>query len=161
MARADRRQGCQNGRIQSGRVGRIGAPAYVLATAVEICSHEPTRLRCSGDSGWSGEARALNLSVCNGKYFGGGMSPCPQASVSDGVLDVALVHAMPVGRALVRLRALMRGTLEDDPAITRFRCSSLRVEGPDLPLEMDGELRGGLPAVLSVRARGLRVRMPK
>ena len=139
---------------------RVGAPAYLLASLGELMRARPRNVAWRADDGQGSEGPLLNLSVCNGPSFGGGMRPCPEAAFDSGLLHAAMVGPMGFFAALRQMPRLMRGVELDHPAISNFTCRSLELDGAVLDVETDGEVAGGLPARLSVRPEGLLVRMP-
>lgn len=137
---------------------RLGSVAYALAAVPSIVRGARTEFAWSVD-GCSGRASLLNVSICNGPSFGGGMRMCPQARHDDGVLHMALVGAIPVSRVVGLLSAAMRGADLVDPAIRVARGRCLTLEG-DALVETDGEVRGRLPGRFSVLPGALTLRLP-
>jgi len=65
--------------------------ARAQASLRGLVSYQPRTLRVRVDGGeWEALERVNALAVCNGRYFGAGMMVAPQASVSDGLLDVTV-----------------------------------------------------------------------
>lgn len=135
-----------------------GRAAYEVAAAVAILASRPRLLRLRYD-GIEVEAPTLNLSICNGPYFGGGMQPCPRARADDGKLDGAWVGDIGRLAALVRLPGLMRGRLREHPRLRRFTTRELSVQGEGA-VEADGEIAAALPVIFRVRAGAVRVLCP-
>jgi YegS/Rv2252/BmrU family lipid kinase len=67
-----------------------GVFGYVISTAAEFLKgvSRPMNVRC-GAWGYSGEVTLI--CVCNGRYYGGGFNPVPDAMPDDGALDVIIV----------------------------------------------------------------------
>lgn len=148
-------------RVRSSRwMRRVGTPAYLIAAIGELMRARPRTVAWRADEGQGNEGPLLNLSVCNGPSFGGGMRPCPDATFDSGLLHAAMVGPMGFFAALRQMPRLMKGVELDHPAISNFTCRSLELEGAPLDVETDGEVAGRLPARLSVRPGGLLVRMP-
>ena len=81
--------------------------------------------------------------VCNGRYYGGGFNPVPDAEPDDGFLDVLLVA--PVSRLTVAtvIGHYKRGEYRRFPHLIRhFQCQSVRIwcQAPS-SVNLDGELR--------------------
>ncbi len=149
-------------RVASSRLlGAMGAPAYVIASALELLRPQLVELSLAADEGDAHSAAVLNLSVCNGPFFGGGMRPCPDADLRSGLLAIACIGSMPTFEALRQLPRLMKGTGTDHPAVTYLECAELSLEGEAVAVELDGEIPGRLPGRLRVLPGGLRLRMPK
>ena len=54
--------------------------------------HRPYRVTIDGER-LPGEAFTL-ICACNGRYYGGGFNPCPDAVPDDGLLDFVVVPAV-------------------------------------------------------------------
>jgi diacylglycerol kinase (ATP) len=80
------------------------------------------------------------------------MQACPNADVTDGLLDLTVIH--PVSRAtLLRLLpAIYTGKFVRDPAVELLRAKEVIVDGDGLFAMADGEELGGVP--LTLRAVG-------
>jgi diacylglycerol kinase (ATP) len=120
-----------------------GRLAYVLAGAKVLLTHDSvtTQVRAEtrwGALDWSGPVSLF--AVCNGVTAGGGHPLAPDASVSDGWLDVVFVNDVSaLGLAAVLLR-MAGGDHVEDPRVSAFQVRSLdlRFERP-APINTDGE----------------------
>jgi diacylglycerol kinase (ATP) len=140
---------------------RWGKLAYVFATLIALPGARPRRLIWRTDEGLEGDRPVFHLSACNGPTFGGGLSPCPDATLKSGRLHVAMGCDLSRLEVIRQMPRLMRGAQLDHPEIFSFDCLSLELRGADIRVETDGEVGGGLPARLSVRPGGLVVRVPR
>jgi YegS/Rv2252/BmrU family lipid kinase len=145
---------------ESPRLVRLGKLAYVLASVRELSAARPQPLSWRTDAGETGRQPVLNLFVCNGPSLAGGMRPCPDASLTDGILHVAVVGALGRPAAFAQMGRLARGRPFDHPEIRTFTCRSIELEGPAIDVETDGEIAGRLPARIAVLPGALRVRLP-
>lgn len=128
----------------------LGSFSYALAALAELARFEPLRYRLVID----GEERvlpAMLICVANAGYLGGGMWFAPQADVTDGALDVTIIH--PVSRmTLIRLLPkTYSGKFVHDPAVERLRANEVSVDGDGMYAMADGELLGDVP----IRMRAL------
>lgn len=139
---------------------RFGKHAYTLASLQELFSARPHQISWHTDDGRKDDALVLHMFISNGPSVGGGMRPSPDASFASGELHVVIIGALSLGAALAQFRRLGRKRSFNHPDIQSFTCRSIDLDGPELEVEMDGEITAGLPARLWVRARGLLVRMP-
>jgi diacylglycerol kinase (ATP) len=126
-----------------------GSLRYPLATFAELRVFAPLSYRLTID-GAVRRLDAMLVAVGNTTSYGGGMRICPDADVSDGLLDVTIVH--PVNRLkLLQLLPLMySGRFVRDSCVEQLRAEEVRVEGPGLVGFGDGELISAAP--LSIRA---------
>jgi diacylglycerol kinase (ATP) len=129
----------------------FGGMAYAWSALAELSRFDPLPYRLLID----GEPRnqtAMFVAVGNAGWFGGGMQGCPDADVTDGLLDLTVIH--PVSRAtLLRLLpAIYTGKFVRDPAVELLRAKEVVVDGDGLYAMADGEELGNVP--LTLRAVG-------
>jgi YegS/Rv2252/BmrU family lipid kinase len=101
------------------------------------------------------------LTVCNGRYFGGGMQVAPMARLDDGLFDVVADDGggrLPLVRMMA---AIYGGTHLRLPGVRHLRVSSIAArldndsDGDRFLLDVDGELAGRAPVRLDVVAKAL------
>lgn len=122
----------------------VGRLAYAYAVLAETHHWEPLQYHVLID----GHARtipAMMVAVGNAGLIGGGMRMCPSADVTDGLLDVTVIH--PVSRmTLLRLMpSLYNGTFIKDPCVEMLRAKEVIVDGEGLYGMADGEELGDVP----------------
>ncbi|MCI7639078.1 MAG: hypothetical protein MSS60_04540 [Clostridiales bacterium] len=81
--------------------------------------------------------------VCNGRYYGGGFNPVPDADPADGKLDVLLVKKVALWQVPGIIGKYKNGRYRELPEFIRhFRTDRVRIlcDGPT-PVNLDGELR--------------------
>jgi diacylglycerol kinase (ATP) len=137
----------------------FGGLAYAWSAIAELSRFEPLPYRLVID----GEPRvqtAMFVAVGNAGWFGGGMHACPAADVTDGLLDLTVVH--PVSRAtLLRLLpSIYTGNFVRDPAVELLRAKEVVVDGDGLYAMADGEELGGVPLTLRAVADCLTIYAP-
>jgi len=100
--------------------------------------------------------------AANSRYYGGRFGPTPEASMTDGLLDVCVLKEKSFTRmAEFWYRALKTGR-PGGPWVEYFRAGELEVEsagGEKVLVQVDGELSGELPARITVASRALEVRV--
>jgi diacylglycerol kinase (ATP) len=150
--------GGKRARWQRGRAG------YVLSTLNELrgYTNRALSLRLTTDAGDRHvEGKFLFVAFANGPFYGGGMRICPDASISDGLLDLCL--AGDIGRlgALRELPGIYRGAHVNHPLVEMTKVRELRIEGePGTRVHLDGEPFGMLPVDVSVRQAAVAVAAP-
>jgi diacylglycerol kinase family enzyme len=136
---------------------------YVTASLRAIASHENAAVELQFDDE---EPRVVDLSlvcVANGCYMGGGMWISPPAALDDGRLHTVLLAGFSRARlclALARVfggRHLGWGGVEDRK-VERVRVRPLGQTR--VPIDLDGEQPGTLPAEFRVEAGGLLLQAP-
>jgi diacylglycerol kinase (ATP) len=145
-------------RWQRGRAG------YFLSTLNELRRYKnrSLSLRLATDTGARQlDGRFLFVAFANGPYYGGGMQICPDASVSDGYLDLCLVGDIGRLGALRELPGIYRAAHVDHPLVEIVRVRELRIEGePQTRVHLDGEPFGMLPVDIAVQEAAIAVAAP-
>ena len=119
---------------------RRGLAGYVQATVAELPRHRAERLTLRVD-GAGLTLDAMFIALANTRQYGHGATIAPRARIDDGRLDVVMVEAQPLWRALSRLPALFLGTLQPARGIRMERFAALDIAGDGGPIRyhVDGE----------------------
>ena len=101
--------------------------------------------------------------ACNGRFYGGGFNPVPEANPTDGLLDVLLVKKvsrLQVAKVIGKYKA---GRYRELPHLVQhFRTKQLRILCDKCtPINLDGELRMAQEVTMSVAQEKLRFFFPK
>lgn len=116
-----------------------GKMTYIKNTFHEYLSFKPEEyvIRANGEVITD---RAFVVAVCNASQYGNNAYIAPHASITDGLLDVTIIHYGNIlTTALVGLD-LMAGTIEKNMLIHTFRTDHLSLERADEgPAHIDGE----------------------
>lgn len=96
------------------------------------------------------EAQAMLVAVGNGPAYGGGMRVTPDAAFDDGLLDVLVLHRIPVPEFLRVFPRVFSGTHVTHPAVEVRRARTVRLEATGIVAYADGERFGPLPLDLEV-----------
>lgn len=131
-----------------------GPMRYNLAMLAELASLRALPYRIVLDDRTL-ELDAAMVSIGNGTSYGGGMLIAPDASLTDGMVDVVVVA--PGSRVkLVRLfPTVYKGTHVNLDEVQVFRSRTVRLEASDIVAYADGERIGPLPVdIETVRGAG-------
>lgn len=105
--------------------------------------------------------RTLQVSVGNGRYYGGGMAVEASASADDGRLDFYSLEVDHWWRLLALLPSLRRGTQGQWSDVRAFRTTEVVVRtSRPRPVNTDGELVTFTPAAFRVWPGAIRVYAP-
>jgi YegS/Rv2252/BmrU family lipid kinase len=147
--------------VNQGTKALGGTMAFKLASARALLGWHDQAIRWRVDGGPWEEDQVTALSVCNGRYFGGGIMVAPAAQFDDGLLDVTIWKGYSVVDFVVQQPKLYDGR-HVQLAKTRVRRGrDIEVEpahGARVMLEVDGEQPGMLPARFTVLPRALTLR---
>lgn len=103
--------------------------------------------------------------AANGRFYGGGFCPVPEAAPTDGLLEVLLVREVSLFTVMKVIGAYKAGRHRELPRyITHLQAKSLRIAaapGRQLTLNLDGEIVQCEDVSLEVAADKLRFAVPK
>ena len=101
--------------------------------------------------------------VCNGRFYGGGFNPVPDADPSDGMLDVLVIEKVSRLKVAKVIGKYKNGKHKDLSNIIRyFRTNRIKVLcDKETPINLDGELRHGQEILFTVAKEKLRFFYPK
>lgn len=133
---------------------------YNVAALLELPRYRARRyvMRLDGEP-W--EVDAMLVTVANTSSYGNGMQIAPDASISDGLLDVVVVTPLPKLRFLLLFPKVYKGAHVGLPYVQIRRAARVEVTVPGDPRPImahaDGEPLWPLPATVEVRGGVLAV----
>ena len=139
-----------------------GFRAYAVSTLVNVCRGiaEHYVVEVNGEV-IDGEQTLI--CACNGRYYGGGFNPVPEADPQDGLLDVLLikkVSRLKVAQVIGKYKA---GRYAELPHLVRHIKTDrvvIRCDGPTA-INLDGELRVSDTVNIRVAEKKIRFFYPK
>lgn len=139
-----------------------GGQAYILSALVNTVKgvHRHYRVEVDGETF---DGNRTMIFVGNGRWYGGGFQPVPDADPTDGLLDVLLVAPVSRLKVLQVINPYKQGKYRDYPDLIRhFRTDRLTItcDAPEA-ICLDGELKMGKVAEIHLIPKGLRVFYPK
>jgi diacylglycerol kinase (ATP) len=142
---------------------RFGAKlAFLGATVGSLMSYENVEVIVTIDGGEPRRQTALLGAIGNGCFFGGGMKICPTGCLDDGLLDVVVIGDVTRGYVMRKLSSIYAGNHLSLPPVSSVRARKVEVApapgSPPIPIELDGETPGFLPATFEVLPSALNLR---
>lgn len=138
-----------------------GDARFAIAAVQSLAAWRERRARVALDGEVWVECEMNLVAVTNGPTAGGGMKFSPEASVTDGMLDVVTVCGISRAGLVRELSRIHRGGHLANPKVKLARGRIVRVETLDpsdaLAVEADGDVRGQTPAEFRVLPSALRV----
>ena len=139
-----------------------GHSAYVTSTVINVLRgiHEHYVIELNGKKI---DGRQTMICACNGRYYGGGFNPVPEADPSDGLLDVLIVKKVSRLQVPGVVGKYKNGQYAQLPRLVRhYKTKSLRIlcDKPT-PINLDGELRTATEVCMSISDKKLRFFYPK
>ncbi len=139
-----------------------GFRAYAVSTLVNVARGigEYYEIEIDGERI---EGEKTLICVCNGRYYGGGFHPVPDADPTDGKLDVLVIEKVSRLQAANVIGKYKDGGYRELPQFIRhFRTEGLKITcKEDSPVNLDGELRIAKEISFSVAKEKLRFFYPK
>lgn len=118
---------------------RRGYMSYLRSTFQQYINYKPEAYALS-INGKIITDRALLIAVCNVPQYGNNAYVAPDATVTDGLLDITLIHAGSPLQTILAGVELFTGTIGQNRSVEMFRAEraeiSRLVEGP---VQIDGE----------------------
>lgn len=80
------------------------------------------------------------LSICNGRYYGGGYNISPKASLDDNYFEVYYINKLRLPSIINLLLKLKKGKLEQDKRTNHFKTNNITVTSEEpIRFNVDGE----------------------
>lgn len=120
---------------------------FFLETFKAMFSYKRTKVKCVAE-GFQWEGKTLSMIVANGKYFGSGLCIAPDASLSDGKLNVVILGDVTVIDYLRNLAKVKRGEKIIDKEVFYREAGEVSIHPIEsqCPIDLDGEFIGYAPA---------------
>ena len=101
--------------------------------------------------------------VCNGRYYGGGFNPIPEADPADGKLDILLVKKVTRAQVPFIIGKYKNGRYKELSHVARYiKADSIKVTcDKPCPISIDGEMRTAQVVEMSVAKEKVRFFYPK
>ena len=139
-----------------------GFRAYAASTVVNvirgIAEHYVVEI-----NGETIDGEQTFICVCNGRYYGGGFNPVPEADPSDGMLDVLVVKGISRLQVPTAIGKYKNGQYKQLGHLATYYKTDkvvIRCDKPT-PINVDGELRVAETVEMSVAKEKIRFFYPK
>ena len=139
-----------------------GFAAYAASTAINlfkgISEHYVVRI-----NGEEFDSEMTFVCACNGRFYGGGFNPVPEADPTDGLLDVLLVDKVKLLQVPGIIGKYKNGQYRLLPKLVKyFKTKALTILcDKETPVNLDGELRTAKTVEIRVAEEKLRFFYPK
>ena len=139
-----------------------GFRAYAASTVVNLCKGIAERYVVEID-GETIEGEFTFVCACNGRFYGGGFNPVPEADPTDGLLDILVVEKVSRLKVPQVIGTYKNGKYKELPELVRhFRTDRVKIICDHMtPINLDGELRWGQEILFTVAEEKLRFFYPK
>jgi diacylglycerol kinase (ATP) len=133
-----------------------GPNSYIAGLLLELPSFNAIEYHLDVD----GEKRVIEAMLCgvaNAKSFGGGMMISPNSEITDGELEVFILHKVSRARLLRIFPTVYKGKHLRFPEVEIFKAKSIKISNDNYPVTCDGELVGNAPFSAEVHPGALRL----
>ena len=141
---------------------RWGVLGYPLTVWRALGQHQWFRaeIRCNDQRA---RVRSIQISIGNGRHYGGGMTIAADAQIDDGMLDVVNVAPQGLLELIVNLPAFRWGRHDRAPRMVRhWRCCEIEIRtAQPMPINTDGEVTTQTPATIVVVPQAIEVHVPQ
>lgn len=138
-----------------------GNLVYTYGALRALASWRPARFELEPEGGDARTFTGYSVAAANAKAYGGGMLLAPDASVSDGLLDIVTIAQIPKLRFLRLLPTVFDGSHTRQPNVQIVRARRVRISA-DRPFTLyaDGDPVAELPVTIEVLPAAIEVLAP-
>lgn len=138
-----------------------GKFAYITGIFATLFKYRNNYLKISIDDRYV-ETKSLLVAVANGRYYGGGMLPTPEARIDDGLFDICLIEDKSPIDILHFFPKFIKGehTGIEGVSLIRGKRVSIRCD-KNVVINIDGEVEKTREATFEIIPRGIRIVKPK
>ena len=139
-----------------------GFRAYAASAAINVVKGISEHYTVEID-GQTLEGEFTFVCACNGRFYGGGFNPVPEADPTDGLLDVLLVKKVTLAQVPDAITKYKNGRYKELPHLVRhFKTKELTIRcDKAVPVNVDGEAIHAQTVHLSIAPEKLRFFYPK
>lgn len=138
----------------------LGALAFVLTAFYLSVKIRPFRLNIIAD-GKSYTRRSWQISVCNGRHYGNGLTVKHDASLLDGKLHALSTEVAKWWQGFFLIPALISGRYKKDHDVSLFEAETIELTTRrKLKIDVDGDIQTRTPATFKVHRSALVLRVP-
>jgi diacylglycerol kinase (ATP) len=98
----------------------------------------------------------LFIVIANGKFYGGGITPSPQASISDGLFDICMAENLSIPKIIKLLPLYKIGKHIHLKEVTMKTCKKISIKSStEFGLNIDGDIVSSKKAEFSIIPNGI------
>ena len=139
-----------------------GSRAYLVATTLHLFKgiSEHSTVEIEGETF---DADHTFICVCNGRFYGGGFNPIPEADPADGMLDVLLVDRIRLPQVPFLIGKYKAGRYQELGKLVRhYKTREVKVHcDRDSAINLDGEIRYAQDITFKLSEKKIRFFYPK
>jgi diacylglycerol kinase (ATP) len=143
--------------------GVTGSGAYIISAVVNLLKGLSAHFSVTLDGEAPIDGDKTLICACNGRWYGGGFNPVPDAEPDDGLLDVLMVDKVSLFKAAGVIGRYKKGRWRELPEIIAHRrCKTVRIlcDRPTV-VNVDGEAVKETDVQIELAPQALRFFYPK
>ena len=118
-----------------------GKLKYNLSIFYTLLSNKNFKIKIRYDNSTYTKGSFTLVAICNGKYYGGGISPCNDAKVDDGILNICAIDSTRVRHKIKLLPKYQKGLHVNLPQVHLNKCNTISIVSTHkFPVSIDGEI---------------------
>jgi YegS/Rv2252/BmrU family lipid kinase len=138
-----------------------GNLVYVYGMLRALVSWKPASFTLELDDRPARTFRGYSVAAANSRFYGGGMMIAPDASLTDGQLELVLIKDLSRRRYLLLAPSVFRGAHVRQANVEVLRASTVRISASrPFTLYADGDPIAELPATVTSKQAAVRVLVP-
>ena len=139
-----------------------GFRAYAASTVVNVIKGIQEHYVVQID-GQTIDGRQTMICACNGRFYGGGFNPVPEADPADGLLDVLIVKGISRLRVPGGVGKYKAGRYKELPQLVKhYKTKAVKIICDKVtPINVDGELRMAKEIVMEIAREKIRFFYPR
>ena len=151
-----------NLRVSSKLKKHLGVFAFIL-TAIQLATKmNPFRAVITTDKKIAVPTKSWQISICNGKHYGAGMTIKHNATLDDGKLHLLSTEVKKWWNGFLLIKSFMTGHYKKDQEITLLSARELKIETRrKFNIDVDGDIKTCTPAYFRVIPKALRLIVPE
>lgn len=99
----------------------------------------------------------------NGRYYGGGYKPCPEAQIDDGIIDVCLIKGVKRAQILKLAKKYEKGQHVEYPELVQLyqgKVIHVDTNNQNIDVNLDGEIRTMKNPTIEIVPQAIRILLP-
>jgi YegS/Rv2252/BmrU family lipid kinase len=135
--------------------------AYIFSVFSTFITMKEYVLKITVDDMYLGSKSMTLLAVANGKYYGGGIVPAPDADIRDNLMDVCLVEKVMKVKVPVFFPKYAKGKHGSLKEVSFIKCKNLRITclNGEVPLNIDGEVSYANELIYNISDKKIKIGM--
>lgn len=139
----------------------IGAFAFVLTALSMVFRMKPFRAVVTVDEGKPIFTRSWQISICNGKHYGNGLTIKSDASLEDSKLHLLSTEVARWWHSLILIRSFFEGSFSKEDQVMLIAGRKIHIETRRrFRVDIDGDVKVTTPITVTVEPKALKLMIP-